>query len=107
MIKLILYFFFNYFAKEFNVHNKSGFGVNFSGYPYNQFVVMPVIIGIITFAKNSIVLLESPVFSIQSVCRIKMGFSRNGYSHFYIRFLIVDFRFEIYTFLYNLWSSRK
>jgi hypothetical protein len=42
---------------------------------------MPVKIGIVAFAKNSIVLHERPIFSIQSMSGIEMGFSGYGNSH--------------------------
>src|SRR5690606_27772951 len=84
MIEWQLYFFVNEICENFHIYHISGLRIYFARYVHNELVIMPVIIGIIAFAKHACVLSFIPLRIVQSVCCIEMSFSTYSNSHNYL-----------------------
>src|SRR5680860_1320184 len=83
MVKCIFNLLLNYIFQQLHIHYKTGFRVYLTIYANNQFVVVPMKMGVVAFSENCIVLFIAPIFSIQTMGGVEMGLSTDFYFHCY------------------------
>lgn len=55
MVEFTQDFFLNNFAEQFHVYHIARYGVYFARYPHYQFVIVPMIVGIVALSEYSLV----------------------------------------------------
>ena len=81
MIKGIENLTFDKVAQQLHIIHVARFRVGVAGQPYDQLVVVAMIVGVVAFAEHALVFLLAPSGIVQAVRGVKVLFAADSYRH--------------------------